>query len=300
MTEHILLIHRKSSKKFSPSLQGLAIWSTCLRQILFCSETEYSQNQDEFEHEDQILQGERALALLLEILCGLHSPIVGETEVFGQFRQFVETRKSTGDTLFADHQKWLNFIFSEVKKTRAAHLTGGGSQSYGSLVRRYTKDLNSASICGSGQLALEILPWLTEKNTVQIVCRDPAKIQNITRKYANLAVDTYSESLIQGEALVIAAPLDDSMILELLRRQSGRPSMIYDLRGEENTLAALLEQEGSPVQYISLQKFFSEIEENKKESQQRVQKIKALLLEKAREFNHRTELRPLGWDDLCA
>ncbi len=298
MVEHILLIHRKSSKKFSPALQHLAIWSTCLRQILFCTEADYAMHQDEFTSEDHILQGEKSLALLLEISCGLHSPIVGETEVFGPFRQFVENRKTAGDTLFGDHQKWLKFIFSEVKKMRSTHLTGIGSQSYGSLLRRYTKELNSASLCGSGQLAQEILPWLAQKEQVQLICREPQKIASVTNKYKNLQVDTYEKAKVVGDALVIAAPLSDEAIMNLIAKNNSQPKFLYDLRGEENALAFLLA--GHRIQYVSLHKFFAEIEENKKESQQRVEMIKHLLLERAREFSQRTELRPMGWDDLCA
>ena len=138
--EDILLVHRKSNRNFSPELQQAAIWKTCLRQILFITENEINAISDELTSEDQILRGEAGLSLLLEILCGLHSPIVGETEVFGQFKSFIDGRKALNDSLFADHQKWLSFVLTEVKRTRAEHLVGIGSQSYGSLLRRHTKN----------------------------------------------------------------------------------------------------------------------------------------------------------------
>ncbi|MNJ93247.1 glutamyl-tRNA reductase [compost metagenome] len=300
MVEDILLVHRKSNRKFSEVLQDAPVWSTCLRQILFCSENDFAQFADAFESDDQVLKGESALALLLEILCGLHSPIVGETEVFGQFKNFVESRKKMDDALFGDHQKWLNFIFAEVKKMRSQHLVGVGSQSYGSLIRRYSKEFESATICGSGQLALEILPWLALKKDLQLICRDPSKMQDMTTKYNNLHVASYNEAFIHGEALVIAAPLSDERIMELLRKQDTRPKAIYDLRGEENQMTALLRKEFPHLPYMGLQQFFAEIEETKKETQGRIQIIKTLILEKALTFMQRTELRPLGWDDICA
>ncbi len=217
--EDILLVHRKSNRNFAESLQEAAVWQTCLRKILFCTEAEITTYHDVLESDDQILRGESALSLLLEILCGLHSPIIGETEVFGQFKNFVESRKQLQDTLFSDQQKWLNFIIAEVKKTRAEHLVGLGSQSYGSLLRRYSKDLETVTICGSGQLAQEILPWMAHKRSVQVICREPEKLQNFAQKYNNLSVGTYSESYVHGEALVIAAPLSDVRVLELMGRQ---------------------------------------------------------------------------------
>ncbi|KYG68534.1 hypothetical protein AZI87_04640 [Bdellovibrio bacteriovorus] len=298
--EDILLVHRKSNRNFSESLQDAAIWKTCLRKILFCTEGELAGYADVLEKEDHILRGEQALSLLLEILCGLHSPIVGETEVFGQFKNFVESRKQLGDTLFGDHQKWLNFIMAEVKKTRAEHLVGIGSQSYGSLLRRYTKDLETVTMCGSGQLAQEILPWLAHKKALQAICRDPAKLQNFSEKYNNLTITTYNESYIHGEAMVIAAPLSDARILELMSKQDTRPTAVFDLRGEENELDSLIAEKFPHVVFMGLHQFFAEIEETKKDTHNKIQALKAHLLEKAVAFMQRTELRPLGWDDLCA
>ncbi|HEX7673425.1 MAG TPA: hypothetical protein VF412_04590 [Bdellovibrio sp.] len=298
--EDILLVHRKSNRNFSESLQDAAIWTTCLRKIMFCREDELNNYLDCLESDDQILRGEKALSHLLEILCGLHSPIVGETEVFGQFRAFVDSRKQLNDTLFSDSQKWLNFITAEVKKTRSEHLVGIGSQSYGSLLRRHTKDLESVTICGSGQLAQEILPWLAHKKSVQIICREPAKMQAFAEKYDNLTISTYNEAYVHGEAMVIAAPVGDARILELMSKQDTRPLAIFDLRGEENQLPTLVEQQFPRVKVMALQQFFSEIEETKKDTQTKLQAIRAHLLEKALAFTQRTELRPLGWDDICA
>jgi glutamyl-tRNA reductase len=298
--EDILLVHRKSSKNFAESLQDAAVWKTCLRQILFCREDEVNNFLEVLEPEDTILRGEEGLSLLLEILCGLHSPIVGETEVFGQFRQFIDSRKTLNDTLFADNQKWLNFIMAEVKKTRAEHLVGIGSQSYGSLLRRYSKDMDSVTICGSGQLAQEILPWVAHKRSVQVLCRECTKMRSFAEKFDNLSIVNYNEAYVHGEAMVIAAPLSDARILELIAKQDTRPVVIYDLRGEENNLPALIQEKFPRVTLMTLQQFFAEIEETKKDRQTKIQQIKEYLMEKALAFAQRTELRPLGWDDICA
>lgn len=306
--EDILLVHRKSNinfgdnlpANFSASLQDAAVWKTCLRKILFCTEADLNGYAEVFQKEDQILRGEAALSLLLEILCGLHSPIVGETEVFGQFKNFIESRKQAGDVLFGDHQKWLQFVLAEVKKTRAEHLVGIGSQSYGSLLRRYAKDVEDITICGSGHLAQEILPWLAHKKSMQVLCRDVSKMENFAAKYENLSVNNYNDSYVHGEAMVIAAPLTDTRVLELISRQETRPRFIFDLRGEENNLAKSLAAHFPHVSLMGLHQFFAEIEENKKETDQKIQALKQSLLDKALAFMQRTELRPLGWDDLCA
>jgi glutamyl-tRNA reductase len=298
--EDILLVHRKSSKNFSTGWQASPIWKTCLRQILFLNENEFGSFADELTSDDHVLRGENAFSLLLEILCGLHSPIVGETEVFGQFKSFVDTRKAANDPLFADHQKWLSFVLTEVKRTRSEHLVGIGSQSYGSLLRRHTKNLSSVSLCGSGQLAQEIIPWLAHKEHVQALCRNPMKLEGIAAKFNNLTVSSYDNSYVHGEALIIAAPLSDERICDLLSRQDTRPHYVYDLRGEENRLTEIARERFPHVTIITLSAFFAEIEATKKDTQSKIQKIKEMILEKALSFVQRTELRPLGWDDICA
>lgn len=302
--EDILLVHRKSNINFDEGFKdlfaGAAIFGTCIRKILLCDENEIHQYSDALKAEDQILRGEKAISFLLEILCGLHSPIVGETQVFGQFRQFVDERKKMEDALFGDHQKWLNFTMAEVKKIRTEHIVGLGSQSYGSLIRRNTKDLDSVSVAGSGQLAMEILPWLAHKKTVQMICRDPNKLQAFSHKYDNLDLTTYNNAFIHGEALVIAAPISDERIVELLNKQDTRPKFIYDLRGEDNHLAEIVASQFPHADYMGLHKFFAEIEENKKDTTLKIEAVKRVLLERAIAFKNRTELRPLGWDDICA
>lgn len=298
--EDILLVHRKSNRNFEARLEAFPVWKTCLRQIMFLDENEFSVVSDSLETDDVVLRGEHAFSLLLEILCGLHSPIVGETEVFGQFKNFVETRKQVEDPLFADTRKWLNFIFSEVKKTRSEHLVGIGSQSYGSLIRKHSRDYESVTVCGSGQLALEILPWVAAKSRMQLICRTPEKMTGFSDKYSHLSISNYAQAYIHGEVLVIAAPLEDHKILELMSRQDTRPLAVCDLRGEDNRLSELLAAQFPHVKYLSLQQFFAEIEETKKDTHSKVTALKNLLLEKAQAFMQRTELRPLGWDDLCA
>lgn len=301
--EDILLVHRKSNKNFphsSSAGQDVALWKTCLRQILFCREEEFNSLSADLESDDNILRGEKALGLLLEILCGLHSPVLGETEVFGQFKNFVNSRKQANDPLFADNQKWLSFINSEVKKIRTEHIVGLGSQSYGSLLRRYTKDYESVTLCGSGQLALEILPWLAHKKTAQVFCRKPERLQTFAEKYNNLIVKTYDEKALASETLIIAAPLSDELILKIVQKHQQSLRAIFDLRGEENNLENLLKQNSSEISVTGLEKFFSAIEETKKETQVRLDALKNLIIQRAAAFTQRTEIRPLGWDDLCA
>jgi len=167
-------------------------------------------------------------------------------------------------------------------------------------LRRHTKDLESTIICGSGQLALEILPWMAQKKSVQIICRNPEKIQDFKNKYKNLETLSYQALPQFGEAMIIAAPLRDEDILNVIQNMPLPPSVIYDLRGEKNILTSLVRVSFPGVQVMCLQKFFSEIEETKKDTESKLQILRKYMLEKALTFIYRTELRPLGWEDICA
>lgn len=293
--EDILLINRKANVKPFPF--G-AVWKTCLRQVFIGHPEDIDNIQ--LDPCDQILKNESALQYLIEVLCGLHSPIVGETEVFGQFKNFIEFQRSLHNFNFSVHQKWLQFLFAEVKKIRSLYLIGIGSNSYGSLIRKYAKDQKSLTLLGAGQLATEILPWVAHKNDINVISRSPEKLSSLIQKIPHLQLQTYTSATALGEVLVIAAPVKDQDILELLKNHGEKVKVIYDLRGEINTLKTMILPLNSDLEYISLTEFFAALEENKKELEGRLEKIQKIIQERCLHFIERFELRPNGWDDLCA
>src|SRR5258708_34041757 len=76
------------------ALNGLD-WRTCLRRILFLNKSENAALIAAAESDGvlgspvEIYRGEESYRFLLEVTCGLNSPLVGETAVLGQFREFV-------------------------------------------------------------------------------------------------------------------------------------------------------------------------------------------------------------------
>ena len=138
---------------------GVPVWRTCLREVLF------SQTADPFEDTagrtlGMLVEG-RAYRLLLEILCGLQSPMIGETQVVAQFKGFLAGLpqehawiRRTGQRLLAD-----------ARRVRTAHLEGLGSRSYGTAVRRCIEPSETPVLIGTGKLAADILPFLAEACT---------------------------------------------------------------------------------------------------------------------------------------
>ncbi len=165
MLNNLNIIHRRKPRVFAPS--SVPVWATCLRSLAFAKDL----SDIELQEEDAIYAGEEAYAFLLEITCGLHSPIVGETEVFGQFKNFVPHWLAAQP----DHTALAKRLLTDAKNLRAKHLSKLGNQSYGSWLRKNvsTEDVH---VLGGGHLAKEILPYLAKQGkNVTLHVRDPAK-----------------------------------------------------------------------------------------------------------------------------
>src|SRR5581483_6341111 len=120
---------------------GTPVWRTCLREVLFAEDPAGLGTRP-------LVEGE-AYRLLLKILCGLQSPMLGETQVMGQFKTFLSS--------LGRLQGWLNRLgqrlLSDARDIRTQHLQGLGSRSYGSAVRRYLSTARHAVLVGTGKLA---------------------------------------------------------------------------------------------------------------------------------------------------
>lgn len=297
--EDIVLIHRRSNKKIS---SPFSTFTTCLRQIVFVPSTADLQNSNiHLDHDDEVLEKQTATRFLIEVLSGLHSPLIGETEVFGQFKKFYDETFSQESHSLPGINKWLQFIFQQVKSIRSTHLTHLGSSCYGSLARRFLKEQTHVVFFGSGQLAHEIVPWLAEKTNLQIFCRDPEKIRGAWQglKNTNLNFTNYASSTLLQGALIIAAPMSDQCVISELKKRQFSPSIILDLRSAREKESNQLSQSHS-TRYVDLETFFATFQENRNKNQTIVAQAKSEIVKMAHDFSLRAEVRPLGWDDICA
>lgn len=307
--EDLILIHRKTNKNLQTDWSK---FSTCLRQIVFCPhKVEAISSSDNYfdsfeklnmDSNDEVLKGPTAMAFLIEVLCGLHSPIFGETEVLGQFKKFYEDEVQNCYGTLYQHQKLVQYIFQEVKRLRTQYLTNMGAHSYGSLLRKHLKESMNVTIFGSGQLAQEIAPWLYDHKKVQVLCRDLQKSYIQWQEHANkVNLLTYHKVDFIGEICVIAAPLSDTEILSFFEKQFpqfdiveiSQKIKIYDLRGEENRLTHLWGN------VVSLSELFSELQFLQIQNQELLETLKKLIQKNSLEYMLRSEFHPLGWDDLC-
>jgi hypothetical protein len=149
------------------------VLETCQRTVVLCTDAELCDHlADSFPVEAQLVRhvGVAAYEALLRLACGLESRLAGETEVFGQIKKAWAGFSGRGSLLAAQLSGTVQGLFRDVKAIRSQCLSGIGSASYGSLVRRVldsallkSSDSGSAGavlIVGAGQLAASVAPWL--------------------------------------------------------------------------------------------------------------------------------------------
>jgi glutamyl-tRNA reductase len=268
-----------------PAEAGGIVWRTCVREIAFVAAGSPLPDSVEAFHD------EAAYAHLLSVICGLGSPIIGETEVMAQFKAFA----SALPTEHASLREVSDRLLLDARTVRARHLTGLGSRSYGSAVRRHVKEFARVAVIGTGMLAQEVLPFLPGDNrTVDLWGRRDSPDwlpANVTYR----RLDDSTRQVLGGRtAIVVAAPLTAAQV-ESLRRYYADIAVVIDLRGEGRTdpLSSV-----SPV--ITLDDVFAEMQAAAATSDQKAAAAREAVRLCARAFITRAKLNPSGWHDLCA
>jgi glutamyl-tRNA reductase len=268
-----------------PSEAGGIVWRTCLREIAFVAEG--SPLPDSIEP----LHDEAAYAHLLTVICGLGSPILGETEVMAQFKAFASTLPAE----HADLREVSERLLIDARRVRARHLTGLGSRSYGSAVRRHVKAFDRVAMIGTGLLAQQILPFLPGDSRLIDLWGRRESPEWLPAGTAYHRVDDHARPVLDRRtALVVAAPLAAPQI-ESVCRCYAEMALVIDLRGEGRTdpVSSL-----SPV--VTLDDVFAEMQAAAATSEQKAAAARDDIRECARGFATRAKLNPSWWHDLCA
>lgn len=279
-------MHRRKPLVFDvaglfPAGSKAAVWATCLRSLAFVK----SLNDIELDARDEVYERDEAYRFLLEVVCGLHSPILGETEVFGQFKAFAP--KWLG--VQPEHSGLAQKVLADAKALRSKYLSHLGNQSYGSWLRKNVRT-EQVHILGGGQLAREILPYLTKQGkSVSLHVRNPQKIDF---HEANAIHTIKSQNFAEG-ALIIAAPLTAQEINEWLGERL--PEQVFDLR--DNSCADPINRCGD---HHGLNAIFNQIEQNKARLMPVIEEVRAQISSCADKIAAQSLIRPQGWDDLCA
>ena len=263
MWSNLFILHSNKQNRFEEHHidDTLFHFKTCLRSI-YIGDKRISKISPLDEYE--LILGYKAYKLILEIVCGMHSKLFGETEIMSQFKVQLDD-KNLFETPFGSYLKKLkNHIMEDAKIIRSKYLQNRGEQSYGGLARKYTKDINSVTILGTGQLALKILPWVSNKK-VTVIGRDRNKLDSILEKFKVKKILTFEQIRnYTDEAFIIVAPI----FFEI--ENYNTTSLILDFRDK-----TFDEKYPNFIRYVSLEDMFLQLSKLQNENN----KLKKRILE---------------------
>ncbi|MBK9039865.1 MAG: hypothetical protein IPL83_12005 [Bdellovibrionales bacterium] len=300
MHSGLIVLHqqRPSVNWISPA-SPWEVWTTCLRHIAIAHSSEVDMDGARLSQlPGEVYRDDEAYQFLLEIVSGLHSPLIGETEVFGQFKDFYDEVIRRREGHWSVRCLMVQLI-REVKAIRQEHLVGLGGQSYGSLARKHLAPFSQLALLGSGRLVLDILPWFAKRDLdkeVNVFVRCLTKAQLLSKEFpfSNL-VQMESNGPFLSQALVVAAPVQSDWFHKWSASRFPDLRLVLDLRGESDKDPL----KGS-VPVVGLQEFFVAIEENRRQTEIALAGARNRIQVVLNELRKSVRNRPFGWDDLCA
>lgn len=277
MINQLQIIHRSHGNQRDIP-EGFTEWKTCLRSIFFGD-----------EHSDTTHSGTDAYEFILQVICGLHSPMIGETEILAQFKNFLEKNPNTIT------RKISNKLIQDAKTLRTKYLKSYGSQSYGSYTLKESKGFDTIVLLGAGSLVQEIVPIIKDfPGKIVIRTRSPEKALPIKEKYPQVQIET-EKNQYKNALVVIAAPIP-THVLENLINENFSDSSILDMRSVQDGPALNIHNEFA---YKTLTEIFAEIEATQKVLQLTARKMKDEIKELSERWHKQAQMRPFGWEDLC-
>ena len=291
MIENFQVLHKKtpSNDGFNAVIDGFAM-GTCVRSIVF-RYAQGSQPSNIRALDYSFFEGHDAYEFVLKIICGLESPMIGETEIFGQFKEFL---KNNRNDMPAALVSIMDNLARDAKRVRYEHLQNLGCTSYGSLLRKQLKDDEfSLVVAGSGSLAQDIFPWFSKSAAkISAFTRSPEKHQDLADSQANLSIENYRplEKPKQPSILIIAAPLASDQIHKFFNLNHFEK--VYDLRSDSDSDHLGVEHT------VTLKALFEDLELHRKQAAKIKERAEKAVALKAHSIAMTEKPRPFGWDDL--
>jgi glutamyl-tRNA reductase len=276
----LTLIHQLPGA--SPLPAGARLWRTCLRDVVFITEPADTGTAC------GVLEDADAYALLVEVVCGLRSPLAGETEVQAQFKAFLAALDPVADR---ELRRLGERVLADAKRVRHAYLQGVAVHAYGPLVADVVPAGRHVVLVGTGALATAVREHLGDRHGIHQWGRRPAEGRPGYAQLGGAAADTLRSADL-ATLVVAAAVLQPDLALVL--RAYPRIVEVVDLRaGHERTPLA------TDARTITLDDLFDRAR-LPAGAARRIADARREILNLGRAFGRREELHPFGWDDVCA
>ncbi len=256
------------------------MWRTCLREIAFVEHL-----PDAGTAAEGLEEGD-AYALLVEVVAGLRSPIIGETEVQAQFKAFLASLDA-GDR-GGELRRLGQHVLGDARGIRRRHLQGFGAHSYGQLAVRRLAAGAHLVLVGTGALARQVHEAAGHR-TYDQWGRGPDRSavrpvqMSVDRPAADAAV-----------SIVVAAPVGAADLDRVIAAYPAVRSVI-DLRSEHERTAV-----ASNLPVVTLDDLFADARRHGATAAAQIDAARAEVRQLGRAYDRSEQLHPFGWDDLCA
>lgn len=203
---------------------------SCQRRLWICAEEDL--HELAIPGEMKIYAGAGAYEYLLRVACGLESQILGETDIFGQFKTAYKSFVAAADPArVSELNPWIQRVFEDTKEIRSRHLHHQGGDSYGTLVRKMLRDAGVRGpvlMLGAGQLAQTVGPFLLE-DELFIENRSSEKLRGLVEElgeFPNFGITAldreqapaHDQAWSRAKALVVCIPFESGSDRERVAR----------------------------------------------------------------------------------
>ncbi|EMJ96729.1 glutamyl-tRNAGlu reductase [Leptospira alstonii] len=286
MWSTLQVYHSIQKDRENVEIPGSYSWMTCMRTI-WIADSRIHGEPSALPATLEKYDGYEGYRFVLEVISGLHSKLLGETEVLAQFRDKFKN-SSLPSSAFGEYlARFRDSLIQDSRSIRSRYLQNIGEQSYGGLANKYLKNTVSVSLLGTGQLAEKILPWLKNRN-VTLVGRNEKRLLELSNE-SDISVQLLNDWNPSTEAIVIAAPLDLSSYSDSIVNGA----VVVDFRE-----VPLEEKWPDTVQYVSFAAMLDSLRETEERALRIRERIRPALDELVEERELEAQQFVFGWEDL--
>lgn len=254
-----------------------------------------------------------AYAFLLSVASGLESPVLGETDIFGQIKDAWKKR-SAGQALRVEQRElsgWIQRVFEDTKEIRALFLQNLAGSLYGSLLRKILKDGRNLQtgptlLVGAGALASSVAPYLAEKE-LWIANRSQERARALAAELSKQNPKSFVKAIESSDEIAALAQAEQ-VVLCVPRDSERDPARIAALSCSRARVVHLGLREAEASEWKKLERFHSL--DGIFRLDRSVTQVRSLQVDRARAAcREKARLRALGggsssiahgWEDLAA
>lgn len=136
--------------------------------------------------EDFYLRGLDAYHFLLEVICGIQSKVLAESEIVSQFKEaYLEyLKKENRDSKII---RILEKLLKDAKQIRSEYLSGVGQKTYAAITRKIIGEVETPKrllIIGTGNLSVDVINQMKKRvDSIYLSARNYNKVQELCQQH---------------------------------------------------------------------------------------------------------------------